>query len=338
MWQFSRCASAVLLAISASLTFGAEHGVALLYHHIATHTPLSTSVSPQKFRAHLRYLKDHNFNVMKLSTLVETLRAGDPLPERSVALTFDDAYKSVHTTALPLVREWGYPITVFVNTDKPATQSHLYMNWEELADVISAGGEVHSHGHGHASLAFPEDGESMRQWRLRVQADIRRANNLIEQHLRIRPELFAYPYGEYSQALKDVLDEFALVGIGQHSGAIGFGSDFLGLPRHPLYHGADDLQHFAQRVRTRPLYLTASPEGPLRVDSNSSVTLTLRDSGVLPTGCFLNGTPIALHSTLDGTHRLQETGPFLQRRSKINCTKKDGKDHYLWWSYLFIRP
>ena len=58
-----------------------SHGVILVYHHVSTATPPSTSISPEDFEKHLHYLKENNFNVIALNQMAETLKAGEQLPD-----------------------------------------------------------------------------------------------------------------------------------------------------------------------------------------------------------------------------------------------------------------
>jgi peptidoglycan/xylan/chitin deacetylase (PgdA/CDA1 family) len=53
------------------------------------------------------------FNVLPLSQALKMLDAGT-LPPRAVCVTFDDGYRSVHDLALPVLKEFGLPATVFV--------------------------------------------------------------------------------------------------------------------------------------------------------------------------------------------------------------------------------
>jgi peptidoglycan/xylan/chitin deacetylase (PgdA/CDA1 family) len=55
------------------------------------------------------------FNVMPLYDALCALDAGR-LPPRTVCITFDDGYRSVHDLALPVLREYGLPATVFVTS------------------------------------------------------------------------------------------------------------------------------------------------------------------------------------------------------------------------------
>jgi Polysaccharide deacetylase len=66
-------------------------------------------------RARLTLLRDGGYNVMPLADALERLNAGT-LPERSIALTFDDAFEDFGTEVVPLLREFGMPATLFPTT------------------------------------------------------------------------------------------------------------------------------------------------------------------------------------------------------------------------------
>lgn len=126
-----------------------DHAVVLVYHHVSEETPPSTSVSPEQFAAHLDFLAREGFNVWPLSRILEHLQNGRKLPARTVALTFDDAYRSVYTHALPMLRSRNFPFTIFVTTDYIDGKSRLYLSWEQLREMTSQGAEIGNHSLSH---------------------------------------------------------------------------------------------------------------------------------------------------------------------------------------------
>ena len=104
--------AALFLFIFHSTAIGA---VILQYHHVSDSTPASTSISPKQFEVHLQYLKDNNFKVVVLSELIEGIKNQQTLPDKSVAITFDDAYIDVLTQAKPILDKFSFPYTIFVN-------------------------------------------------------------------------------------------------------------------------------------------------------------------------------------------------------------------------------
>ncbi len=95
----------------------ADHAVVLTYHHVATDTPPSTSISPTQFAAHLDYLAKRGATVMSLKALADRLQKGQSVPDNTVALTFDDAYASVFTEAHKQLSARGWPYTIFVSSE-----------------------------------------------------------------------------------------------------------------------------------------------------------------------------------------------------------------------------
>ena len=83
---------AIILFLFHFSSFGA---VILQYHHVSDTTPKSTSITPNQFAVHLKYLKEKSFNVVPLSTLIDNIKNQQPLEDKTVAITFDDAYIDV---------------------------------------------------------------------------------------------------------------------------------------------------------------------------------------------------------------------------------------------------
>src|SRR5271166_1102193 len=72
-------------------------------------------ITPALFRHRLEVLRNLNTNVLPLGEGLERLQAGT-LPPRSVVLTFDDGFYDFHRHAVPLLREFGFPCTIYLTT------------------------------------------------------------------------------------------------------------------------------------------------------------------------------------------------------------------------------
>ena len=82
-------------------TEDSNHAVILQYHHVSDTTPKVTSISPEQFRKHLEYLDQQGFTVWPLTKIIESLQASQPVPDKTVAITFDDAFTSIYDNAFP---------------------------------------------------------------------------------------------------------------------------------------------------------------------------------------------------------------------------------------------
>ncbi len=72
-------------------------------------------VPPEVFRTRLQYLQDHRCTVLPLEEGLRRLYSGT-LPERSVVLTVDDGSYDSYRFAFPMMKEFGYPATVYLTT------------------------------------------------------------------------------------------------------------------------------------------------------------------------------------------------------------------------------
>lgn len=326
----------------------ADHAAILLYHHVSVGTPASTSVSPAVFRRHLDFLAAGGYAVLPLSRILETLASGGALPDKSVAITFDDAYQSVLDTAAPLLKQRGWPFTVFVSTQAIDDGYHDYLGWDGLRQLIGAGAEIGNHSYSHAHLVRRLAGESPRQWHARVEADIRRAQQELHKQLGVTPAVFSYPYGEYSADLQEIVGSLGYFGIAQQSGAVGYGFDRLAVPRYPLATNYEDMRRFAVAVNSRPLPVSNVSAGPRIQTAGESgryrfaFDLAPGDYRLVELACYNSSSGVRLALTEQGdagaTRVSMQLPDWGAGRRKINCTAPSSRDAgvFFWYSQLWL--
>ena len=56
----------------------------LQYHHVSDSTPAVTSITPEQFEQHLKYLKDNNFNVVDIEQAATWVDEGASIPAKTV--------------------------------------------------------------------------------------------------------------------------------------------------------------------------------------------------------------------------------------------------------------
>ena len=132
-----------------------EELIILQYHFVSDAGPDSTSVSPERFEAHLRIIEEEGLAVVDLPSALDALSEQDALPERAVAITFDDGYVSVYRHAFPRLAERSWPFTVFVNPEAIDNGSQAHADWAALRDMQHAGATIANHGMRHAFLVRP---------------------------------------------------------------------------------------------------------------------------------------------------------------------------------------
>ncbi|NUN96062.1 MAG: polysaccharide deacetylase family protein [Candidatus Omnitrophica bacterium] len=108
--------------------------------------------------------------VMMLS-LSYTARAVEPVPDKTVVLTFDDAVKSHRTFVGPLLKELGFSATFFV-TQAWMSDTENFMNWKDIAELHEMGFEIGNHTWSHLGLSKPERAERVAEELALVESEL----------------------------------------------------------------------------------------------------------------------------------------------------------------------
>ncbi|MDL0429882.1 polysaccharide deacetylase family protein [Marinobacter sp. TBZ242] len=336
--MLKRLTSRSLLMVSlAVFTLGAKADLVVLqYHHVSDSTPPSTSTSVSLFEGQLDMISELGIEVVPLESGTRDALAGKLDGQKQVAITFDDAYESVYSTAIPELEKRDYPYTIFVNTK--AIGSHGYMTWKQLEKVRDRSGVTianHSEDHGH--LAKRPD-ESQDNWAQRVESSLDTAQETLANRLGINVPMFAYPYGEFDNALESKIEKRGWLGYGQQSGAIGATSGATRLPRFPMANAYGQLNSLKNKLLSKALPVDANelPDGV--IDENPpTLSFTVPDSiSVGRLTCFASGQGrIDFEASGD---RVSLTAPerFSSRRFRYNCTHPAPDGSYYWLSQQWL--
>ena len=319
-----------------------HHASILLYHHVSDVTPATTSVSPTTFESHLAYLKQHH-QVLPLTTIVDAIKNNKELPDKAVAITFDDGHRNLLEHAHPLLQAYQLPYTIFVNTQTLSTRSNL-LGWDELRTLAEDGVLIANHYPAHHHLLFKAADQTEEQWYQGHRSNIIRAEQQLVANLGSSPKLFAYPYGEFNEQLQELIAELGLTGFGQHSGAVAATSSMSALPRFSAAGVYSDLKTLQVKLNSAalPIIQHSITNAELAADgvppqwSMSIDTTDLRSSQL---SCFYSGSTLA--TVWQGDHvQIQLPERFPAGRSRVNCTAPSisVRGRYYWYSQPFFVP
>lgn len=320
------------------------HAVVFMYHRFGEDNYGSTSVKLEQFDAHLDFLEKEGFNVWPLERIVEHLRTGEPIPDRTVAITVDDAYRSIYTEAYPRLKARGWPFTVFVATDPVDRGFKSFLTWDEMREMSEHGASYANHGRTHAHLADREPGESRDTWLERVRGEIDWGQKRLVEEFGSAPMLFAYPYGEYNRDIGIMMAELGYAAFGQHSGAIGVYSDMRALPRYPMAEAYADIDGFAMKALSLALPVrSVRPWDPV-VDGDKrprlEVELASANVSLSTLGCYVSSQGKVEVEWVDrkaGRFAVQPQADLSTGRNRYNCTALNRKgDRYYWYSHSWL--
>lgn len=334
-----------LVGIFAAIT--AKAGVILQYHHVSNTTPAITSVTPEQFKQHLEYLaKNNNISVVPLSSLLEQIKHNNKPQEDQnkiqVAITFDDGYTNIFDNARPILKEYGFPYTVFVNPGAVDNRKSYAMTWEQLRILKSEGVEFGNHTTHHTHLATAYRYQEKSKRLQLIQRDIEQAESRIEKELGQNHRWLAYPYGEFSIEIQQLVRAMGFIGFGQHSGPLGASSNYSRLPRFPVSGYYADLQKLPLKLSSLAFSIKELTNAdPLTTQRQPTLGVTIDTQDVITSQimCYIpNQGGVKPKWINDTTFEVTAPKPLTLGRSRYNCTAPSTqyKGRYYWFSQPWL--
>ena len=179
-----------------------------------------TEITPAAFEAQMKELKDRGITVISMQDLLAWKRSEKNIPPRCAVITFDDGWKSQYEVAWPIMKKYGYPLTMFIYTEGVrggALGGGEAITWEQLADMRDNGVDIEAHTathqdlrEGHNIMLASSGGKRTRtkltgpQYEQWVQGEVVGSKQLLEQRLGIKVNCFAVPFGNYNEHVKEL--------------------------------------------------------------------------------------------------------------------------------------
>jgi peptidoglycan/xylan/chitin deacetylase (PgdA/CDA1 family) len=180
----------------------------LCYHALSPSWEAPLSLPPDLFERQVSLLVRRGWRGTTFRDAVQ-----DPPADKTLAVTFDDAFASVYEHAFPILSSLGLPATVFAPTSFMSERQHLRwngidhwlqtqsaselcgMSWEDLGRLQEAGWEVGSHTRTHPRLTSLNDTE--------MREELAESRREIAANLSAPCETVAYPYGDVDERVAD---------------------------------------------------------------------------------------------------------------------------------------
>ena len=334
--RFLKLYMLVMLVIAYGTSVGAamaaDHASILMYHRFGETKYPTTNIRLEQFDAHLERLQSGDFTVWPLPRIVEYLQSGQPLPDRTVAITIDDAYLSVYQEAWPRLKALNMPFTLFVATQPIDANRYGYMTWDQIRELqaggVTIGSQTRSHPHMH-QISIEQS-----------KSEIAESNARFIAELGLRPSLFAYPYGEYDrQVIQAVMDAGFTAAFGQNSGIAHGYNGFYELPRFAMNEQYGTLSRLDLAINGLPLKVDQITPEDVILDQNPPIygfTLAPDMDKPKQLRCF-NSIYGMLDVTIMGRRaEIRLPGPLNGNRARINCTMPGEDGRWRWFGRQFL--
>ena len=302
-----------------------------MYHRFNEHKYPSTNIQMNVFKEQMEIIQSSSYTFSNPEKFKENFET--PKTNKEILITIDDAFQSFYLEAWPYLKENEIPFILFISTEPVGKKG--YMTWDQIKEVEAEKfTSIGHHSHSHGYLIDVDNNLFI--------SDIEKANKIFLKNLGYIPNLFSYPFGEYSKFMRNYISENFDFAFGQHSGVIDLNKDKFELPRFPINENYGDLKRFDSIINSFPLeYKQLLPlEKKLSVKNNPpdfQVKFFSEQNNIKNINCYSNELDKWERSNTSFNKNLltiKFRGPFIPRRGRINCSLNDnGK--WRWFGIQF---
>lgn len=196
----------------------------IMYHAVSSVESIQNDyvISPNEFESDLQYLQEQGFTTVFVEDLINYVNNGGYLPEKPVVLTFDDGYYNNYLYVFPLLQKYDCKATIspiayyseLYTENGEINEAYTHCTWEQLKEMHESGlVELGNHTYNLHSVDGDRkgisriSGEDTDSYKTLIADDIQTAQNMIEENTGKLCDVFAYPFGLWSDGAPDVLKE-----------------------------------------------------------------------------------------------------------------------------------
>ena len=207
------------------------------YHEIVPTGALipNYAVTPAEFEQHINGLIEKGYHFISVDQLIKANERKLQLPPKPILLTFDDGYASFYHYVYPVLKakkipavlavvgKWLEPSSGNVMFGDEVQNRDKFVTWDQLKEMQQSGlVEIASHSFDlhHGILGNPQGNsepalvtrqyfphlkryENDKEYEVRVSTDLKKNNQILQQHGIKSPRVMVWPYGRYNlEAIK----------------------------------------------------------------------------------------------------------------------------------------
>jgi len=175
--------------------------VILMYHAINSINDFH-AVDPREFKRQIEYLR-RNYKIVSLDEIVGFVKGDKNLPQKTVAITFDDGFRDCYFNVYPYCQRYELPITIFVTTGYVGKEwpwsgaRSRVLGWNEIEEMSQNGIEFGAHTVTHPDLQKTTLDEA--------EDEILMSKKEIEEHIGKNVKYFSYPFGRHTPKISEIV-------------------------------------------------------------------------------------------------------------------------------------
>jgi peptidoglycan/xylan/chitin deacetylase (PgdA/CDA1 family) len=199
----------------------------LLYHSISNDKS-NISLNISEFEKQIIFLKKRNYKSINFDEINNN-------EKNQIIITFDDGYKDLYTSVLPILKRYNFKATCFVVSGllgkknkwdqyKKNFNSKNLMNMNDIKEWIKNGMSIGSHSHNHFDLTSLNDDQ--------IYNELIYSKKFLEDEIGINIDNFSYPFGKVNNSVYKITKEIFLKATTTNRGRFNtINHDFHLIPR-----------------------------------------------------------------------------------------------------------
>lgn len=178
-----------------------EARVSVLGYHDFTEGKSSNDMilNIDDFRAQMQAIKDAELPVISMREFLDWKQGKADIPAQCMMITIDDGWKATHTLAMSVLKEYGYPFTIFLYKNYVGVGGRS-MTHDEIRELVSAGATISSHSVSHQNMKLRR-GKSEEEYHEWLRVELEDSYKFLQENFgdtgAVVPT-FAYPYGYWN--------------------------------------------------------------------------------------------------------------------------------------------
>ncbi len=180
----------------------------LCYHDFAANKPpVQMRIQTDHFRAQMQSIKDARLPVISLTQFLKWRRGEQDIPDSSVMITIDDGYSSVYYDALPILKEFGYPFTIFLY-QKYVNGGGRALTTPMIKEIMANRGEIGSHSVSHPFNIAKPGTKTPEAYEAFLVKELHESKVFLEELFMVPVPTYAHPGGTYTQHILELGTSF----------------------------------------------------------------------------------------------------------------------------------
>lgn len=227
--------------------------VSILGYHEFSDTAPETAmrINTTKFRKQMEVIRQLGITVISLDDFVAWKRGEKQIPEKSVLITIDDGWKSTYTDAFPILKEYGYPFSLY-----------LYKNYVDgggraltspmIREMVAAGATVGSHSVSHPlpGAVKTQQAKGPQSFDQYLRVEMGESKRFLESKFGVSVTTYAFPGGYFTEEMLELAPEFGYTHLFTvQPGKVRRSTPDNSLPRYMILGNHDPIFEFATTFR-----------------------------------------------------------------------------------------